>query len=55
MWTCKQCKSNFHFNQVEPAIDNGGFYFECPKCKHRNALTNIAKPGEPLALAQVDA
>lgn len=55
MWTCKQCKTDFHFNQVDPAIDNDGIYFSCPECEHRNVLVNVAKPGDTMVLTQMDA
>lgn len=55
MWTCKQCKTDFRFSQVKPAIDWDGLHFHCPKCKHRNVLANVARPGRTLVLTQLDA
>lgn len=55
MVTCKKCRTDFEFRQTQPEIDEDGFYFLCPLCRHRNVLTNVAEPGEPLLLTQLDA
>lgn len=55
MVECKQCEADFEFDKTEPEVDEDGFYFLCPLCKHRNVLINIAEPGEPLMLTQLDA
>lgn len=55
MWQCRQCGLEVMFRAVEPEIDEAGCFFLCPGCGHRNALVNVAKPGdEAIALAQPD-
>lgn len=54
MVTCKQCMTNFEFPDVLPEIDDDGLHFCCPTCGHRNVLVNVAKPGDPLLLTQMN-
>lgn len=55
MWTCRACSLSVLFRAVQPEIDDVGCYFLCPGCGHRNALVNVAQPGdERTALAQPD-
>jgi hypothetical protein len=43
------------FQAVTPEVDGNGCFFLCPGCGARNALVNVAKPGdEAIALAQPD-
>lgn len=54
MVECKQCQTEFEFEQTKPEVDEDGFYFPCPLCQHRNVLVNIGRPGEQLLLTQLD-
>lgn len=30
MWTCRNCNVSFDFDQVEPEVEEQGFFFLCP-------------------------
>jgi transcription initiation factor IIE alpha subunit len=45
MWTCRNCNARFTLNEVEPQIDDEGFFFVCPGCDYRNKLVNIGRDG----------
>ncbi|SDR52702.1 hypothetical protein SAMN05445850_5526 [Paraburkholderia tuberum] len=41
MWTCRNCNVRFALGEIEPQIDEEGFFFICPGCDYRNKLVNI--------------
>jgi hypothetical protein len=41
MWNCRNCNARFAFGEVEPQIDDEGFFFVCPGCDYRNKLADI--------------
>ena len=43
MWTCRNCNARFAFDEVEPQIDEGGFFFICLGCDYRNKLADIGR------------
>jgi hypothetical protein len=43
MWTCRNCNARFAFDEVEPQIDEEGFFFICLGCDYRNKLADIGR------------
>ena len=43
MWTCRNCNARFAFDEVEPQIDEEGFFFICRDCDYRNKLVDMGR------------
>jgi hypothetical protein len=55
MWTCRNCNAGFDFAQVEPEVDEQGFFFLCSACDYRNKLVDVGRDANGnLQLVQVD-
>ncbi|GAB3628925.1 hypothetical protein PTE30175_00510 [Pandoraea terrae] len=53
MLTCRTCREVRDFPDVNPEVNDLGFYFDCPDCGARNKLINVAAPGETAELVQL--
>ena len=55
MWTCRNCNAGFDFAQVEPEVDERGFFFFYSACDYRNKLVDVGRDANGnLQLVQVD-
>jgi hypothetical protein len=49
MWTCRNCNAEFDSGQVEPEVDERGFFFLCLACDYRNELVEIGRDANGIA------
>lgn len=42
-WICRNCDTRFARNQIEPKVDDGGFFFLCPVSDYQNRIANICR------------